>query len=108
MGERINFSVENGIARITLVNPKGYNVMDLPFCQELGKAAIACETNPDIKVILIDAEGDVFSMGGDIHSFVDNKDRVHAHVLNMVLDQTIDKVKVVKPRHLAPMHRDAE
>ena len=29
-------------------------------------------------------------------------------VLNMVLDQTIDKVKVVKPRHLAPMHRDAQ
>ena len=29
-------------------------------------------------------------------------------VLNMVLEQTIDKVKVVKPRHLAPMHRDAE
>ena len=29
-------------------------------------------------------------------------------VLNMVLEQTIDKVNVVKPRHLAPMHRDAE
>jgi hypothetical protein len=28
-------------------------------------------------------------------------------VLNMVLEQTIDKVKVVKPGHLAPMHRDA-
>ena len=27
-------------------------------------------------------------------------------VLNMVLKQTIDKVKVVKPGHLAPMHRD--
>ena len=29
-------------------------------------------------------------------------------VLNMVLEQTIGKVTVVKPRHLAPMHRDAE
>ena len=28
-------------------------------------------------------------------------------VLNMVLEQTIDKVKVVRPGHLAPMHRDA-
>ena len=27
-------------------------------------------------------------------------------VLNMVLEQTIDKVKVTKPGHLAPMHRD--
>ena len=29
-------------------------------------------------------------------------------VLSMVLEQTIDKVKVVKPGHLAPMHRDAQ
>ncbi len=29
-------------------------------------------------------------------------------VLNMVLEQTIDKVKVVKPGHLAPMHREAQ
>jgi Domain of unknown function (DUF6285) len=29
-------------------------------------------------------------------------------VLNMVLEQTIDKVKVVKPGHLALMHRDAQ
>ncbi len=27
--------------------------------------------------------------------------------LNLILEQTIDKVKVVKPRHLDPMHRDA-
>src|SRR5258707_10520802 len=29
-------------------------------------------------------------------------------VLNLVLTETIDKVKVVKPGHLAPMHRDAQ
>jgi 2-(1,2-epoxy-1,2-dihydrophenyl)acetyl-CoA isomerase len=81
--ERIRFTVKDKVARITLANPKGYNVMDLPFCQQLGQAAIACETNPDIKVILIEAEGDVFSMGGDINSFLANKDRVHAHILNM-------------------------
>lgn len=80
---RIKFSVTDGVARLTLANPTGYNVMDMAFCRELGKAAIACETNPDIRVILIDAEGDVFSMGGDIQTFVAEKDRVHAHVLEM-------------------------
>jgi 2-(1,2-epoxy-1,2-dihydrophenyl)acetyl-CoA isomerase len=80
---RIKFSVTDGVARITLANPTGYNVMDMSFCRELGQAAIACETNPDIKVILIDAEGDVFSMGGDIQTFVAEKDRVHAYVLEM-------------------------
>ncbi len=80
---RIKFAVADGVARITLANPAGYNVMDLPFCQQFGQAAIACETNPDIKVILIEAEGNVFSMGGDINSFLANKDRVHEHILNM-------------------------
>jgi len=80
---RIKFSIENRVARLTLANPAGKNVMDLQFCHELGQAAIACEINPDIKVILIEAEGDVFSMGGDINSFVANKDRVHAHILDM-------------------------
>jgi hypothetical protein len=28
--------------------------------------------------------------------------------LALILAQTIDKVKVVKPRHLAPMHHDAQ
>ena len=81
--ERIKFSIADGVARITLANPAGRNVMDLHFCRQFGKAAIACETNPDIKVILIEAEGDVFSMGGDINSFLANKDRVQAHILDM-------------------------
>jgi 2-(1,2-epoxy-1,2-dihydrophenyl)acetyl-CoA isomerase len=34
-------------------------------------------------VIVIDAEGPMFSVGGDIDSFVANKDRVHAHILDM-------------------------
>ncbi|MDB5396151.1 MAG: enoyl-CoA hydratase/carnithine racemase [Rhodospirillales bacterium] len=80
---RIKFSVVDKVARITLANPAGRNAMDLQFCQEFGKAAIACETDPSIKVILIEAEGDVFSVGGDITEFVANKDRVHPHVLDM-------------------------
>lgn len=82
-GERIRLTVDNGIGRITFVNPKGYNAMDHAFCRELGQAALACEIDPKVKVILIAAEGDVFSPGGDIRDFVANKDRVHAHILDM-------------------------
>jgi hypothetical protein len=35
-------------------------------------------------------------------------DKSWDQVLNLVLEQTIDKVKVVRPGHLAPMHRDAQ
>ena len=81
--QRIRFSVADGIARITLANPSRNNAMDLQFCHELGQVGIACETTPGIKVIVIDAEGPMFSVGGDIDSFVANKDRVHAHILDM-------------------------
>jgi 2-(1,2-epoxy-1,2-dihydrophenyl)acetyl-CoA isomerase len=82
-GARIQLSVADGIARITFANPKAYNAMDLQFCQEFGKAAIACETNPAVKVIVLGAEGNVFSVGGDMNNFVANKDRIHEHVLDM-------------------------
>jgi 2-(1,2-epoxy-1,2-dihydrophenyl)acetyl-CoA isomerase len=80
---RIRFSVAEGVARIVFANPAHYNAMDLPFCQEFARAAIACETDPTVKAILIAAEGDVFSVGGDIGDFVANKDRIQPHVLDM-------------------------
>jgi 2-(1,2-epoxy-1,2-dihydrophenyl)acetyl-CoA isomerase len=82
-GQRIRFSISDGIARITLANPARNNAMDMQFCHELGQAGIACETTPGIGAIVIDAEGEMFSVGGDIDNFVANKDRVHAHILDM-------------------------
>lgn len=81
--KRIRFSVADGIARITLANPSRNNAMDLQFCHELGQVGIACETNPDIRAIVVDAEGPMFSVGGDIDDFVAHKDAVHPHILDM-------------------------
>jgi 2-(1,2-epoxy-1,2-dihydrophenyl)acetyl-CoA isomerase len=82
-GERIRLTIADKIARMTFVNPKGYNAMDLKFCNEFSEAALACEIDPDVKVIVIGAEGDVFSPGGDITDFVAHKDDIHAHILDM-------------------------
>jgi len=82
-GERIRLTIADKIARITFCNPKGYNAMDMKFCREFGQAAIACEVDPTIKVIVVEAEGDVFSPGGDINHFVGHKDTIHQHVLDM-------------------------
>jgi 2-(1,2-epoxy-1,2-dihydrophenyl)acetyl-CoA isomerase len=81
--KRIKFSVADGIARITFANPSRNNAMDMQFCHELGQVGIACETTPDIRVIVVDAEGEMFSVGGDIDNFVANKHRVHPHILDM-------------------------
>jgi 2-(1,2-epoxy-1,2-dihydrophenyl)acetyl-CoA isomerase len=80
---RIALSIADGVAWVTFANPAKRNAMDLQFCQEFAKAGIACETTPGIGAIVIRAEGDFFSVGGDMADFVANKDRIHPHVLDM-------------------------
>ncbi|HLG88619.1 MAG TPA: enoyl-CoA hydratase/isomerase family protein [Alphaproteobacteria bacterium] len=82
-GERVSLSIADGIARITFVNAKGHNAMDMKFCEEFSRATLEAEIHPDARVILITAEGDVFSPGGDINHFVAHKDDIQAHVLDM-------------------------
>ena len=82
-GERIRLTIADKVARITFVNPAKYNAMDQKFCHEFGQAALACEIDTTIQAIVIQAEGDVFSPGGDITDFVAHKDHVHGHVLDM-------------------------
>src|SRR5579872_5660026 len=82
-GERVSLSIADGIARMAFVNPENYNAMDLKFCAEFSRACLEAEIHPDARVILITAQGDVFSPGGDITDMVAHKDDVHAHVLDM-------------------------
>ncbi len=80
---RVALEITGGLARITLVNPPRHNAMDLQFCNELADAATRCSTAPDLKAVLLAAEGDVFCVGGDIREFVANRERLHDHVLAM-------------------------
>jgi 2-(1,2-epoxy-1,2-dihydrophenyl)acetyl-CoA isomerase len=81
--QRIQFSVSGGIARITLASPERRNAVDLQFCAELTQAAEACEARADIAVILLAAQGEAFSVGGDLRDFLANRDRIQAHVHGM-------------------------
>ncbi len=80
---QIILSIEGNIARLRLANPKGRNAIGLRFCREFAEAAAAAEAARDVAVILVSAEGDVFSVGGDIREFVAEKQRVEEHVRAM-------------------------
>jgi 2-(1,2-epoxy-1,2-dihydrophenyl)acetyl-CoA isomerase len=80
---RIDFSITGGIARITLAEPGNHNTIDLDVTREFAEAAVRCETEPGIKVVLLSARGDVFSFGGDLNAFVTNKDHMHAYIREM-------------------------
>jgi 2-(1,2-epoxy-1,2-dihydrophenyl)acetyl-CoA isomerase len=71
-GTRVRLEVADGIARVTLANAANRNAVDQAFCREYAAAGRACELDSSVRVILIQAEGEVFSVGGDINIFLEH------------------------------------
>jgi enoyl-CoA hydratase len=68
MKETSNFKVEadNHIAWLILNRPEKRNAMGLAFFEEIGDLFDDFERNPDIRVVVIRAEGKSFSAGTDL------------------------------------------
>lgn len=84
MGEaRVRREVEGGIARLTLCAPQNRNAIDAGFCLAFAAAAVDIAADPSVTVVLMRAEGDFFSVGGDFKDFLAHKDGLERHVLGM-------------------------
>ncbi|MGR8920678.1 MAG: enoyl-CoA hydratase/isomerase family protein, partial [Gammaproteobacteria bacterium] len=53
------------------------------FATELAHAAIACECDESVRVVLLAANGDRFSVGGDLNEFLAKRAQLRAHVREM-------------------------
>lgn len=80
---RIKYSAKEGLARITIANAERHNALDSAFCAEFAQVSMEVISDPSIKLILIEALGKSFCVGGDLDNFLDNRHRVHAHVSQM-------------------------
>ncbi len=81
---RIDLSIRDRVAHLRLAAPERRNAVDSAFTQAFADAALVCDAQSDaLAAILIDAEGDLFSVGGDIDEFLAHADDVEAHVLKM-------------------------
>jgi 2-(1,2-epoxy-1,2-dihydrophenyl)acetyl-CoA isomerase len=67
--EAIEFEIAEGIAKITLNRPEAANAMNLTLVNELARAALVCDNDKSVKVVLITAKGKMFSAGGDLKAF---------------------------------------
>ena len=76
----VDFSINDGVARIVIDDPDRHNVIGAEFAQELARAAVACEGNPDVRVVLLSAVGDEFSVGGDLNEFLRERARLREHI----------------------------
>lgn len=72
-GSKVGVSIEGGVARITLVDGESHNTIDLRFAEELTLAAQTVAAEPTVRLIVIAAEGDSFSFGGDIDVFLEQR-----------------------------------
>lgn len=65
----IEFAREDGIARITLNRPDAGNAMNLDLVREVAEAALICDNDPTVKVVLLTGRGRMFCVGGDLKAF---------------------------------------
>jgi 2-(1,2-epoxy-1,2-dihydrophenyl)acetyl-CoA isomerase len=72
--EAFDLQINDGIARITLNQPDRGNPFDGTFCQEFSEIAVVCQEHPDVRVVLVQANGPYFSVGGDLKTFTRDRD----------------------------------
>lgn len=74
-GDRVRLVVDDGTARMTLVRPEAGNAFDALLVDELAAAVDILYRTSGIRVLVIDAEGRNFTVGGDLKFLGSDLDR---------------------------------
>lgn len=74
---------DNGLARLTFVDPERGNPIDQRFCDEMSARAIELSCRADLRAVLVTAEGKAFGYGGDIAKFVARLDDLPVLIRSM-------------------------
>jgi 2-(1,2-epoxy-1,2-dihydrophenyl)acetyl-CoA isomerase len=74
---------DNGVVRVMIDDKSGRNKVNLAFCKQFESVAAEYTADPSVKVIVYEARGDYFCVGGDIGEFVRNEDHIHDYVMAM-------------------------
>ncbi len=80
--QTLTYSVSDGLARIRLNRPDRGNPIDGQYCHEIHRVSVDMATRPDVRAVLLSAEGRFFSVGGDIRSFLSDRDALPRTVLD--------------------------
>jgi 2-(1,2-epoxy-1,2-dihydrophenyl)acetyl-CoA isomerase len=81
----VRFDVTGSVARIVLARPERHNAIDLDMAQQLQAALTECAAHPDIRALVICAEGRSFCVGGDLGSL----GRAPEHLRPVVQDMVV-------------------
>ena len=67
--ETMTFERDGAVAIVSLNRPDAANSLNGLMSEELVKVATHCDSNPDIRAVVLTGKGKMFSAGGDLHSF---------------------------------------
>jgi enoyl-CoA hydratase/carnithine racemase len=87
----ILFKVENGIATITLNQPKKKNAFNMGMIERWAQALVTWRIDPEVKVIILTGAGDAFCSGVDLGSNT-NRDAMGAYDHKSVLWDKIHRI----------------
>ncbi len=65
----LKFSIEQGVASIILNRPEAANGLNMELGRELMLASIEASEHPEVRAVLLSAEGKMFCAGGDLKAF---------------------------------------
>jgi 2-(1,2-epoxy-1,2-dihydrophenyl)acetyl-CoA isomerase len=78
--------MDDGLARLTLTNPKRGNPIDGTFCSEFREVSIELSENPSVRCVLLSAPGEEFSYGGDINAFISDLEGLPRNIKRWTAD----------------------
>ncbi|KJR48932.1 Enoyl-CoA hydratase [Desulfosporosinus sp. I2] len=71
--DHLIYQKEGYLARIFLNRPEKYNAFSLPMIRQWSEALKDAQNDPSIRVIVVTAKGNSFSVGGDIEAMSEGK-----------------------------------
>lgn len=84
--ETLEFSITDKVATLILNRPKAANGLNAQLASDLRDAAKICDLNPDIRAIILTANGGFFCAGGDIKYMADQGENVGAAIKSLADD----------------------
>jgi enoyl-CoA hydratase/carnithine racemase len=69
MSEHIKVALDDGVLRITFARPEKKNALTNAMYGALGDTLARAESDPAVRVVLFEAEGDAFTAGNDLGDF---------------------------------------
>ncbi|GKY89601.1 enoyl-CoA hydratase/isomerase family protein [Sinisalibacter aestuarii] len=81
----VRTTVDGAVAELRLNRPEALNALDLPTARAFGAAVAEVTARPDVRAILITAEGKGFVAGGDVSAMAADPDRGH-EVIDALLE----------------------